>query len=599
LKKNKITSWLSRSHDLGLSSRTIITLMLLSLVATVTEVFGIGMFLPIFQFIRFEGNIDSLISDSTLWKYLVDIFSYFGFKPEFISLLLISFSFFLSRQIFLYFSLVYDVSVKQLITQKIRNKIFNCYIEVETAYYDRYPVGNLVNIVTTEVSMAVSGIMAPLELVVLFIMILVYTVILSLLSWQMTLMSFVILIIASRVPKVWINKSAHTGRIIVKANNMVSEFLVGRLRSPRLVRLSGTETAEKKEFYQLTKKQRKNSVFASVLGIKTEIVIEPIVILLSLIFLYFSYTALGLQIEIIGLYLVIVLRVLPLTKSILSKWQRMQRLLGSIEIIENRINSMSKNIEKDLREKYVNRVEKSISFNNVSYKYPSNDNTTLKKINVVFNANEITAIVGTSGSGKSTLIDLLPRLRLPTRGVIEIDGVDINKFTLKSLRGLISYVPQSPQIFNGSVKDHILYGKANATDKEIENAILLAGAEKFIKTLPYGIDTNLGEDADKLSGGQAQRLDLARALVRNADVLILDEPTSNLDAESEYLFNKTLKKICKEKHTTIIIVSHRLASISDSDKIVVLNQGSVVDAGKHSYLLDQNSWYKKAWIAQK
>jgi ABC-type multidrug transport system fused ATPase/permease subunit len=239
-----------------------------------------------------------------------------------------------------------------------------------------------------------------------------------------------------------------------------------------------------------------------------------------------------------------------------------------------------------------------VAINNVSYCYPLAKDNALKNITIKFEVNKMTAVVGPSGSGKSTLIDLLPRLRLPSKGVIEIDGLNIEKIRLKSLRKFISYAPQSPQIFDGTVKNHILYGKMDATNQEIQEAARLAGAIDFINQLSQGFDTVLGEDAIKLSGGQRQRLDLARALVRKAPILILDEPTSNLDAESEDMFKQVIYGIRKETNTTIIIVAHRLASVSNADNIVVLNKGIVEACGVHSDLLNQNGWYSKAWKMQ-
>jgi ABC-type multidrug transport system fused ATPase/permease subunit len=598
LKKYRIISWVDRVRNLGLSYRVIIILSLLSLVATITEIISIGIFLPIFQFIRLDGDITALVSDSTLWKYLINVFDFFKIKPLFISLLLISFSFFIARQFLLYVRLVYGSAVRQRIMQALRHRIFKGYIEADTTYHDNTPVGSLVNVVTTEVNKAIFGMMAPLELIVYFIMLIGYLAILALLSWQMTLLSAIVLLLSSRIPHIWIKKSANTGRSIVSANTLVSEFLVGRFRSPRLVRLAGTEVAEKNEFHQLTQLQRKHSVFASILQAKSDVVMEPIVIGLSLIFLYFSYTVLKLQIEIIGLYLLIVLRMLPIVKGIISQQQKMQNLLGPIEVIEERLSSMKDSVEKDLGVKSIRQLNKSFLLDNVSYRYPSSDYDALKEVTINISVNKITAIVGPSGSGKSTLIDLLPRLRMPNKGSIKIDDIDIGKYTLKSLRKSISYAPQSPQIFDGTVKNHILYGKINATEEEVQEAIRLAGAEDFINKLPLGLDTILGEDAIKLSGGQRQRLDLARALVRKASILILDEPTSNLDIESEQLFNQVLYRIRKETNTTIIIVSHRLSSISDADNIVVLNQGKIESSGTHLELLSQNGWYAKVWKMQ-
>ena len=596
--KKQINYWLSRSFYFGLSYRVITILVLLSLIATITEIFGIGIFLPIFQFIRLEGDVDALVLDSPIWQYLVSIFTFFDVTPTLIVLLVLSFSFFLCRQIFTYLRIVYNVSIRQEITHKIQNRIFDKYMEADATYHDKTPVGNLVNIITTEASWAIMGILAPMELIVYSIMLLGYLFLLALLSWEMTLLSIIVFLFASLMPSAWIKKSKHTGRKLVNANTLMSEFLIGRLRSPRLVRLSGTEIAEKYAFYQLTNEQRKLNVYNSKLQAKTEVSLEPIVIGMSLVFLYFSYTVLKLQIEIIGLYLVIALRLLPVVKGVILQWQTVQRFLGSIEVIENRLQSMQDNIEIDNGEEVLSRISRSIVFNKVNYQYAGTSVEVLKNISIKFETNKMIAIVGPSGSGKSTLIDLLPRLRVPTKGEIQIDGVDSSKYSLKSIRRMIAYVPQAPQIFDGTIRDHILYGKKDSTDEDIQKAVYLAGATDFINQLPEKFDTNLGEDAVRLSGGQRQRLDLARALVKNAPILILDEPTSNLDAESEEIFRRSLIRIRKETSTMIVIVAHRLLSIYNADNIIVLNQGMVESSGSHLELLEKSKWYSNAWKIQ-
>ena len=591
----ELIKWKNRAQILGLSYRTIIILVALSLVATVTEVFGIGVFLPIFQFIRFEGDISALVSESSLWQYVISIFSYFGIKPSLLILLLLSFVFFLSRQFFTYIRTVYVTTVSQRIIQTQRNLMFNKYIEADTAYHDSVPVGNLLNVITTEVTSAVGGIMTPMVLMSNVIMLIGYLSMLFILSWQMTIFSSIILLLTSRVPNIWIRKSYQIGLKLVDANTIMSEFLVGRLRSPRLVRLSGTENAEKEEFYKLTQAQRKRSISSSILQAKTEVAMEPIVIGLSLIFLYFSYSVMQLQIEIIGLYLVIALRLLPVVKGILKQMLTVQKHMGSIEAIEDRLKVMIESAETNDGVIDLIELKRSISINNVNYCYPSDNKDVLNKITIEFKANQMTAIVGPSGGGKSTLIDLLPRLRTPREGTIRFDGNNIEKIRLKSLRQIIAYVPQSPQIFNGTIKNHVLYGKKNATNKEVQEALLMSGAEEFVNKLPQGIETIIGEDAIRLSGGQRQRLDLSRALVKKAPILILDEPTSGLDVESENLFMQALQRIRSETNITIIIITHRLISIADADQIVVLNQGIVEETGKHNELLKKKGWYAKAW----
>jgi ABC-type multidrug transport system fused ATPase/permease subunit len=275
-----------------------------------------------------------------------------------------------------------------------------------------------------------------------------------------------------------------------------------------------------------------------------------------------------------------------------------QRFLGSIEIIENRLSDVQSSVEIDSGFEIMDKLRRSVFVDSVSYHYPKTKNNVLKDITIKFDVNSITAIVGPSGGGKSTLIDLLPSLRVPTKGSIYFDGVNIKKYTLKSIREKISYAPQTPQIFNGTIKSHILYGKPNATHEEVVEAAHLAGAKGFISQLPEGFETILDEGAVNLSGGQKQRLDLARVLIKKSPILILDEPTSNLDAETEKAFRQVLRNIRKKTNTLIVIVAHRLASISDSDRIIVLNQGVVESFGTHSELLNCNEWYAKAWQTQ-
>lgn len=591
-------SWIYRVKFFGFSYKVVVALILLSLSGTVFELFGIGIFLPIFQYISFKGDTDALVEGFPLWQYVIDSFSYIGIDPSLVVLLVLAFIFFLSRQIFTYLTIVYTAAVRHRIAESMKNITFDRYMNVSTSYHDSTPVGDLVNVMTIEINKAISGIMVPMSLIAYLTTLFTYIVLLALLSLEMTLLSVVVLLIASGIVNIWIKVSKNIGRKLVGANTTMSEFLVGRLQSPRLVRLSGTEAAEKKEFHQLTRVQRKYSVFGAILLAKTNVVMEPIVIGSSLMLLYISYTALNLQIEIIGIYLVILLRLLPTVKGVLSMWQKVQSNLGSIEVIEDRLKTMQDFIELDTGQVLLYQLKKSINISNVYYRYQANEPDVLKNIKIKFKAGEMVALVGPSGSGKSTLIDLLPRLREPSKGVIKIDGIDVQSYTLKTLRNAMAYVPQSPQIFNGKVKDHILYGKVDASKEEVKEAAQLAGAKDFINQLPQGFDTVLGEDAVRLSGGQRQRLDLARALVSKSSILILDEPTSNLDAESEEMFKRVLARINNKTNTTIIVVAHRLASIADADNIIVLKKGEIEAYGTHVELLSKGGWYSKAWKMQ-
>lgn len=588
-----IKSHIQSSSRAGISKKNFFVLMLLSFLSILMESSGVAIFLPIFQFIRLKGEVDDLVIESSIWPYIIDFFSLFGMEVALSTLLLAAFSFFILRQVFIFFRITYQASLTQKLTYKLRNKLFKAYLLADARFYDKFRMGKFVNTITVEVSNAVLGVMTPIELLVYFIMATGYIVILLLVSTEMTIASMLVISLSVLLIKAWIRMSATVGRDIVDANTKMSNFLVERVKSPILVRLSGTQSAEVNEFVKLTGNQRKHSYHSSVLQAKTEITIEPVIIGMSLIFLYLSYTAFNMQIEVIGLYLVVALRLMPIVKSIIAQWQRIQHYKGSVEIVSQNLELIKSHKEINHGSLKPANISTEIEFNNVFYKYGSLDNTLS---NITFNThkNKLIAIVGPSGSGKSTLISLIPRIRSQTSGSISIGGISIEKYNISSLRKFISYVPQEPQIFNVTVKEHISYGNNDITSKEIEFAAQASGASEFIRKLPKGYDTKLGENASKLSGGQKQRLDLARALANKSKILILDEPTSSLDSHSKSDFMFTLRKLTDNVDITIFVISHDLKMVMDFDEIIILNNGRIEAIGKHNQLINTSVWYKNA-----
>lgn len=227
-----------------------------------------------------------------------------------------------------------------------------------------------------------------------------------------------------------------------------------------------------------------------------------------------------------------------------------------------------------------------IEFDNVSFSYP-NSETVLNGVSFIAEAGKTTAIVGPSGAGKSTIISLVPRFYDPSGGTITIDGTSIEDVTKSSLRHNLSYVSQQPWLFEGSILDNIRYGKPDASVAEVEQAAKLACAHEFILEQPNGYDTAVGENGITLSGGQRQRLSIARALVRNAPILILDEATSSLDNESEAAVQKALETAMQGR--TVLVIAHRLSTIVSSDKIVVMESGKIVEEGTHQQLTTRSN----------
>ena len=248
------------------------------------------------------------------------------------------------------------------------------------------------------------------------------------------------------------------------------------------------------------------------------------------------------------------------------------------------------------RAKHLILTTPTIELRDMYYAYSDGGANVLDGINLSIPAGQKVGLVGHSGAGKTTITHLLLRFADVTGGSISIDGHDIRDITQASLRQAIAYVPQEPMLFHRSLRENIAYGKPQATDSEIRDAARKANALEFIEQLPDGLDTLVGERGVKLSGGQRQRIAIARAILKDAPILILDEATSALDSESEKLIQDALEKLMKGR--TSIVIAHRLSTIAKLDRIIVLDKGRIAEDGTHSKLLTQKGIYAKLWAHQ-
>ena len=292
--------------------------------------------------------------------------------------------------------------------------------------------------------------------------------------------------------------------------------------------------------------------------------------------------------------------------ALLMLYEPVKRLAGIHNIFQQALGASQKVFEYLDRDRHIKerpnaarlaRFEKSIQFDNVGFSYPSApDRMVLDGISIEVKAGQVVALVGSSGAGKTTFANLVPRFYDVIAGAIRIDGRDVRDLRLASLRDKISIVAQDTFLFNDTVANNIGYGLEHASRPQIEEAARNAMAEEFILRMPEGYDTIIGERGVKLSGGQRQRLAIARALLKNAPILILDEATSHLDTESEMLVQGALQNLME--HRTVIVIAHRLSTVRRADKIVVLDRGRIAETGTHEELAGLGGIYQRLYDLQ-
>jgi len=385
-------------------------------------------------------------------------------------------------------------------------------------------------------------------------------------------------------PTLLVNKYVYTIRMLhTEASNIFQGKMYDTLNALKLITGFAKKEDTLKEAEPSIRTQEKTAVKFVMVRVFLSLIGEPVGIILVIVSGMIGLSYLDLQIATLTAFLYSINRLAVESQTFIVERNNVAASLPSFEQIDS-LKKESELLKEKSTGKKINSFSSGIYLTDLSFSYNGKENV-LSNINIDIPKGSMVAVVGHSGSGKSTLIDLIMGFYFSQKGDLRIDKNSINEISLRDWRMLLGYIPQQPFLFNTSIKNNLLWANNNARDSDVEHACRLANAEKFISTLDGKYDALVGERGVKISGGEAQRICLARALIRKPKVLILDEATSSLDSHSELLIKESIENLTGE--TTIICIAHRLSTIQSADRIYYLEAGKIIEEGTFKELIDR------------
>jgi ATP-binding cassette, subfamily B, bacterial MsbA len=485
-----------------------------------------------------------------------------------------------------YFSVYLMTDVGQRVVRDLRNQLFRHTLDQSAAFFSRRTTGQLLSRITSDVNQVQQAVSETLgDLLREGLTLVGYAVVLFWLDWHLAIVSvtgaplaaYPLVRLGQRVRRVTRRSQEELERL--------SHLTVEAFTGHRIVKAFGAEAHEERRFEQAaTRLYRTNLKVTSALS-----VLPPLMeflggaAIVSLIWYGQRQLAGGdmSKGQFINFLVAALLMYTPVKKLSRVNTSLQQAMAASERIFEI-LDTHSEVRERPGAGK-LPTLRQGLEFRNVSFAYEDASKSILRDVSFTVKLGQVVAVVGLSGAGKTTLVNLVPRFYDVTGGAILIDGVDIRDVTLQSLRAQVGMVTQETVLFDETVASNIAYGSPQASREDIESAARAAHAHEFIVTLPATYETRIGERGQKLSGGQRQRLAIARALLKNSPILILDEATSSLDAESEQLVQEALQNLMRNR--TSFVIAHRLSTVRRADAIVVLERGRIAEVGRHDELL--------------
>ena len=477
----------------------------------------------------------------------------------------------------------------------LRRDIFTHYLSLPARYFDHHPVGRL----TSRLIFDVEQVATATTKVILVVVRDSFTVI-GLLGWMLYLnwqLSSFFLIVVPAITLVIVGLGKRFRRIsrrIQASMGNVTQISQQTIEGSKVVKIYGGVEYEKRQFYNANRFNRSQYMKMAVTNAVSVQVSQLFGGIAVAAMLFYATSDTMIKEVDVGTFMSFTMASMMLLAPLKALTQVVSSLNQGIAAAQSIFGVLDEKQEQDTGERTLEKARGELNFSHVRFSYDdvNGDASTdvLKDINIRVNPGETVALVGRSGSGKSTLVSLVPRFYELGSGEISLDGLPITSLTISNLREHIGYVTQEVTLFDDTIRHNIAYGsRKDASDEEIQKACDAAHASEFIDELPNGLETLVGDKGVLLSGGQRQRLAIARALLKDAPVLILDEATSSLDTESERYIQDALERLMVNR--TTLVIAHRLSTIENADKIIVLDKGKVVEEGTHDELLAKAGHY--------
>lgn len=480
----------------------------------------------------------------------------------------------------------------------MRSEMFASLLGMPDTEFKRGDTGRLLNRFTIDannVAIAATDVITVLVRETLTVVALIF--VLLYMSWQLTLIVLLILPVSVVISRIFTRKLRRVNRDTVNMNAELTRVVSEGINGQRVIKLFDGHEHEARRFDYINGRLRRFAMRAAsanaAMSPLAQFTIALSVAIVISVALYQANSG-GLTVGSFASFMAALGQIFDPVKRLTNISGRMQRMLVSAESVFTLIDQKS---ESDTGTSKLEHASGRIEFRDIVHRFDENSAETLSDVSFTVEPGQTVALVGRSGSGKTTLVNMLPRFIHPTSGQVLIDGQDITGFTLRSLRSQLSLVSQDVVLFDGTIGENVNYGALHdASPEHIKDALEAANLLKFVDSLPNGIDTVVGENASLLSGGQRQRLAIARALIKNAPILILDEATSALDNESERQVQASLERLMVGR--TTLVIAHRLTTVQKADKIVVLDQGRIVEQGRHDELLSREGLYASLYRMQ-